>query len=470
MKAKIKRSLPFTLLEVMVSVSLFSMMGLVVMQTFDGTRRNIDEMVDREEVFANGVKVLSELQDSVHQAAEIYNHVPVSATNDAEANLFFKAIDWSLIPLRMGTNIDYDSRLPDFAGQSKAISDWKISKPGDAYAKLFHENDLLLSLPPINGPGMPVGKRGYAGNMLLIAKHLPPIEVVLSPTDSTFDLAKVNPESHMYNQTAQKGNQILYCTASDLVPGIERMYSVDVVRFEVYYLTEEAAAGAKKMYSTTSTALYREKNLRLVKAESAPYLVYDKFKSLKRNLDLAYNGVVTNPNDFPTVYKAINSTTTGVYFDSISRSITRANLTKMIEYADTATGAVIRNMSLLGADGFSSAVAAGTKVTFTAKFAKVYLSNEGLARGINLSVGYNTKWTTGETLGMDPAKHIPWFAQQPELLASVSPISNFFPGGFEVSGSGFGVNQRVGIRLCLWMRRSDHAATYSHYVVAARAQ
>jgi hypothetical protein len=280
----------------------------------------------------------------------------------------------------------------------------------------------------------------------------------------------------MYNQIAQKGNQVLYYTGGAAIPGIERMYSVDVVRFEVYYLTEEAASGAKKLYATTTSSLYREKNLRLVKAESKPYLVYDKFKSLKRNLDLAWHAgdlvlpSNPNPNDFPTVYNAIRSTTTGVYFDSISKLSIRSNLTQMIEYADNATGPVIRDMSLVGADGFSAAVAAGTKISFAAKYAKVFLSNEGLSRGINLSVGYNTKWTTGETLGMDSAKHIPWFAQQPELLSSVSPVSDFFPSGFEVSGSGFGVSQRVGIRLCLWMRRSDHAATYSHYVVAARAQ
>lgn len=478
MKNIIKQTQAFTLLEVLVAVSLFSMMALVVMDTFDGTKKSMNEMVDREEVFANGVKVLTELQDAVHQAAEIYNHVPVSSTNDAEMNLFFKAIDWTNIPTRMGTNLDYDSRLPDFAGQTKAISDWKIANPTDDYALTFHENDLMISLPPTNGPGVPVGTRGYAGNMLLIAKHLPPIEVVLSPTDTSFEEAKINVDSHLYGQVSQKGNQVLYYTGNDAKPGVERMYSVDVVRFEVYYLIEEPANGAKKMVSTTSDSVYREKNLRLVKAESTPYLVYDKFKVLKRNLDIAYHlgdpippavvPVNPNPDDFPTVFKAINSSTTGVYFDNINKNAVRDHIYQTIEYVDKSTGPVIRNLTLAGADGFSSNPTGG-KITFPANAYKIFISNTGLSSGINLSVGYNTKWTDGKTLNIDRARHIPWFAQQPDKM-NVSPKSEYFPSGFEISGSGFGVNQRVGIRLCLWLRRSDSAASYSHYVLCARAQ
>ena len=458
----------------MVSVSLFSMMGLIVMQTFDGTKKNINEMVDREEVFANGVKVLSEIEDSVHQSAEIYNHVAVSAANDAENNLFFKKIDWTNIPLRMGTNLDYDSRLPNISGQTKAISDWKNLNKTSDYARLFHENDLLLSLPPTNGPGVPAGTRGYAGNMLLIAKHLPPIEVVLSPTDTSFDLAKVNPESHLFNQALQKGNQILYYTGGETIPGAERMYSVDAIRFEVYYLTEEANSGAKKMYSTDMT-LYRDKNLRLVKAESGPYLVFDKLQSLKKNLDASYHLGDTimpsnpYPDDFTLVFNVLNSLSTGVYFESQTKSYVRDHLYQTIKYVDDGvTGPEICNLSLAGANGFTSA-ATGGNIVFLAKYAKVYTNNDGLAQGTNLSVGYNTKWTTGKTLGMDSTKHIPWFAQQPETMA-VSPVSEFFPSGFEISGSGFGVSQRIGVRLCLWMRRPDHTAAYSHFVVAARAQ
>ena len=93
MKNIIKQTQVFTLLEMMVAVSLFAMMAIVIMDTFDGTKKNIDEIVDREEVFASGVKVLTEIQDAVHQAAEIYNHVPQAAGNDTEANLFFKKID-----------------------------------------------------------------------------------------------------------------------------------------------------------------------------------------------------------------------------------------------------------------------------------------------------------------------------------------------------------------------------------------
>lgn len=477
MKNRIIHTQAFTLLEIMVAVSLFALMSIVLMDTFDGTKKNIVEMVDREEIFANGVKVLTEVQDAVHQAAEIYNHVPVSAGNDEEANLFFKAIDWTQIPVRMGTNLDYDSRLPDFAGQTKAISDWKLGDPSNAYAAMFHENDFLLSLPPTNGPGIPAGTRGYAGNLLLIAKHLTPIEVILSPTDTNFEMAKINPDSHLYGQVSLKGNQIIYYTGGDAKPGIERMYSVDVVRFEVYYLIEQDGGSAKKLESVSNPAKFREKSLRLVKAESTPFIVYEKFKSLKRNLDLAYASGdpippdVTpnpNPNDFPTVFNALNNASTGVYFDSILKKTARSLLTQTIEYIDNPTGPVIRNLTLAGADGFSSNPTGG-KITFPANFYKVFLDNEGMSQNVTLSVGYNTKWTTGETLDIERTRHIPWFAQQPELMG-VTPVSEFFPGGFEVTGSGFGVSQRVGIRLCLWLRTAGTAASYSHYIVCARAQ
>jgi type II secretory pathway pseudopilin PulG len=478
MRLKILKTQSFTLLEVLIASTLFTMMALIVMETFEGTKKNIDEMVDREEVFANGVKVLSEIQDAVHQAAEIYNHVPTSAANDSESNLFYLAIDWSQLPLRMGTNLNYDNRLPDFTGQTTAINNWKNANLSDTYALSFHINDLLLSLPPSNGPGVPVGTRGYAGNVLFIAKHLLPIEVVLSPTDSTFAMATANPESHMYGQSTQKGNQILYYTGGDPIPGIERMYSVDVIRFEIYYLTEQVGGKWKKLVSTTDTNKYREHSLRLVKAESIPYLVYDKFSNLKRNLDISYHSgdpippsVVPNPNpnDFPTVFKALNSATTGVSFESISKNYTRSVLTKTIEYVDNATGPVIRNLTLLGADGFSSNPIVGEKITFTNEFYEVFLTNSGMSRDVNLSVGYNTNWTTGQTLGMEKSKNIPWFAQQPELM-SVTPVSEFFPSGFEISGSGFGANQRIGVRLCLWLRTTSQASSYSHFVVAARAQ
>lgn len=480
MRLKILKTQSFSLLEVMVAATLFTMMALVVLETFDGTKKNIDEMVDREEVFANGVKVLSEIQDSVHQAAEIYNHEPASAANDIETNLFYQAIDWSQIPLRMGTNKDYDNRLADFTEQTTAINNWKNANPTDPYIASFHINDLLLSLPPSNGPGVPLGTRGYAGNVLLIAKHLLPIEVVLSPTDTNFAMATANPESHMHGQTAQKGNQILYYTGGDPKPGIERMYSIDVIRLEVYYLTEQVGGNWKKLVSTTNTSKYREHSLRLVKAESIPYLVYDKFANLKRNLDIAYHAgdpiaplFIPNPNpdDFKTVFNALNNTTTGVYFDTVSKTkkSTRSVLTKTIEYVDNATGPVIRNLTLLGADGFSSNPIVAGKITFLSDYHEVFLTNSGMSRDVNLSVGYNTKWTTGETLGMEKSKNIPWFAQQPELMA-VTPVSEFFPGGFEISGSGFGVNQRIGVRLCLWLRTTSQASSYSHFVVAARAQ
>jgi len=480
MSLKMLKKQNFSLLEVMVAAALFTMMALIVLETFDGTKKNIDEMVDREEVFANGVKVLSEIQDSVHQAAEIYNHVPTTAANDTEANLFYKAIDWSLIPARMGTNKDYDNRLPDFSGQTTAISNWKTANASSEYALSFHANDLLLSLSPSNGPGVPVGTRGYAGNVLMIAKHLLPVEVVLSPTDTTFEMAKVNTSSHMYGQPFQKGNQILYCTSGETNPGAERMYSIDVIRFEIYYLTEEVGGAWKKMASTTNPTKIREHSLRLVKAESKVYIVYDKFSNLKRNLDIAYHAgdpippdITPNPNsdDFVVVFNAINNATTGVYFDSVTRTKknSRYLLNQTIEYIDNATGPVIRNLTLAGANGFSSAPIVGATITFTQDYYDVFLTNSGMSRDVNLSVGYNTKWTTGETLDMEKSKHIPWFAQQPELM-SVTPVSEFFPGGFEISGSGFGVNQRVGVRLCLWLRTTSKAAAYSHFVIAARAQ
>lgn len=477
MKTVLKQSQPFTMLEMIVACSLFAMMALVVMQAFDGTKKNIDELVDREEVFANGVKVLSEIQEAVHQSAEIYNHVPVSATNDAEANLFFKAIDWTKIPVRMGSNLDYDNRLPDFVGQTTAISNWKTTYATDEYAKTFHDNDLLTSMTPSNGPGVPIGTRGYAGNMLLIAKHLPPIEVVLSPMDTTFAMAKANPTSHMYGQELQKGNQILYYTGMDAKPGVERIYSVDVVRFEVYYLIEESGGNWKKVYSITDPSLFREKSLRLVKAESDPYIVYDKFKSLKTNLNITYHtgdpippSATPNPNpdDFTTVFKALNSTTTGVYFDSISLLTARSHLTQTIEYLDKDTGPVIRDLSLSGTDGFSSNPTGG-KILFSGKNYKIYLNNVGLSRDVNLSVGYNTKWTNGKSLDMETSKNIPCFAQQPELRGATA-VSEFFPSGFEVTGSGYGSHQRIGVRLGLWLRTNTNVASYSHFEICARAQ
>ncbi|PCJ62670.1 MAG: hypothetical protein COA79_03895 [Planctomycetota bacterium] len=481
----IRRKNNFTLIEVLVSVALFSMMSIVLMDTFQGTKDNIRQMLNREAASMMGLSVLSEIQESVHQAAEIYNHVPVSSGDDSENNLFYQRIDWDDIPKRMGDDLgnpDYHNRLPDVKGQTQAISDWKAANLTDDYANRFHDNDILMSLQP-NGPGIPAGTRGYAGNFLFLARHLQPIEIIMSPTDSDFSTAAANTESQLYQQTRLHGNQILIYTGGDAMPGDERMYAIDVVRFEIYYLTEDKTGNWRKMLSTNSESLYREHSLRLVKAESNPYLVHSKFENFKNNLQASYDidqaKVATElalgnvyipvvPNDFVAIFEALTSTSEGIFFDSITKSKVRGFVTHTVEYIDSSAGLVLRELDSGASNGFSTDPTTDN-LQFPESKHHLFLNNHNMNGKTNISVAYNTKWTSGDTLTMSTSKHVPWFAQQPELM-NVSPTSELFPGGFEISGSGFGNKQRIGMRLCLWLRTVDESSSYSHFMIGGRAQ
>ncbi len=454
----------FTLIEVLIASTLFAIMMIAMLESFDGVKRNIKQSINREEVTNIGLLLLSEIQESVHQAAEIYNHVPISTTDDTEDNLFYKRLDWSALPERMGnSDLDYHNRLADFKGQTANLNDWKDSV-GSEYSATFHENDIIYSIPPVNGPGIPAGSRGFAGNVLLLAKHLPPIEVILSPTDTTFETAKENPLSHLYKQLFLKGNQILV----HVNKGDERMFSVDVIRFDVYYLTEDTETVTRKAVSATDPSKFREFSLRLVKGESAVYAVHSKLKSLKTNLDSYYNlDTTNNPNDFATIYSALVNST-GFYFDNINKRVDRLPIVHTIEYLDSTDGPLMYKLDDGGANGFTSGLVTDL-IEFPDHSSHIFLDNTKVERGGNVSVAYNTKWTTGETLDFNKRNHVPWFAQQPELNTA-SPVSEYFPGGFEITGGGYGANQRVGMRLNLWLRTITDLSAYSNYMIGARAQ
>ena len=464
---------PFTLLEMMVAITLFSFMTVVMLGVFDGTQKNVKENINREEISKKALSILSEIQESIHQAAEIYNHVPASSSDDSEANLFYSRVEWTNIPLRMGSDLgnpDFHNRLPDITGQTANLAAWIADNESDDYAARFHTNDIIYSLPPVNGPGIPSGSRGYAGNVFLIAKHLVPIEIVISKDDVSIDTAKDNSDSHLYKQTRLFGNQLIVedpAENDDKANAGERMYSIDCVRFDLYYISSDTDGSWYNVPSTTNESLVRSGSLRLVKAESVVFAVHSKLKTLKTNLDAYYaQDNDENPDDFPLILAALKDSE-GFYFDSAVQRIERLPIVYTIDYLDSSAGPEMYELDDGGSNGFSSAEVTDL-IKFESNRSRIFLDDNGVERGATVTIGNNTKWATGETIDFNSKRHIPWFAQQPEILGSGA--SDLFPSGFEITGSGSGDKQRIGMRLCLWLRTTSRVSAYSHFMIGARAQ